>query len=380
MNKIIFKITDKRQYILSHAYKDIDLESIAKNTSKIILFNDNNNFKQKVLSAADAVEIDNNINLNNLYIFPIFYNHAEHEDSLTLWRTEVDNYLNENIELFSKSNIVIALCDPYEASIHLQTTVDNILSKFKINLVVITANKKLFIQKCKIIYNDTWIERFPPRSEIINYNPNKLYINLTRVARYHRCLLVESLINNNLLKIGYNSWGNTYDAFAQYKKLNLNTKIDKQNFDVLDIKNLSEINPNYVVPELHCVNSFLFLNTETTVDRSLLFFSEKTYKPIGIGMPFITLGNPGTLQDLRNRGFLTFSEWFDESYDLDVSIENRIKIIIKNLKKYSKYNFKDLILIRNEMKDVLNYNLSLYKILRKKNYLRENLLLYMKRF
>lgn len=376
--KIIFKIIDERQYKLSHAYKDINLKQISKNTSKIILFDDNNSFQQKILSAGDKVEYDLNFNSNEWYIFPIFYNHAEQIDSLNIWRNEVYNFLLDNKDLLSKKNVVVCICDPYEASTHLAESVENILKKFNFKLLLISANKKLKVQHdlCNVIYNDTWIEKFKPKDQILPYQPKRLYINLNRVARYHRCALMDSLIENDLLKFGYNSWGNTYGAFENYKKNNPNTKIDKQKYDILDIKDLSKINPNYIIPEQHCINSFLFLTTETSVDPNQLFFSEKTYKPIGIGMPFITLGNPGLLEDLRNRGFITFNEWFDENYDNDLRLKTRIDIIIKNLEKYKKYKKNDLQIIRNEMNDILTHNLNLYKIIKRKNYLRENLLVY----
>ena len=54
-----------------------------------------------------------------------------------------------------------------------------------------------------------------------------------------------------------------------------------------------------------------YLTTETHVDNNVLFISEKTYKPISIGMPFMSLGNPGTLEYLRSKGFITFSDWID---------------------------------------------------------------------
>ena len=121
------------------------------------------------------------------------------------------------------------------------------------------------------------------------------------------------------------------------------------------------------------MHSFLYLSTETSVDSENMFFSEKIYKPIGIGMPFITLGNPGTLQDLRNRGFVTFSEWIDETYDNDYNINRRIQIIIENIKKFTTYNRNDLITIRKDMEPILQHNLNLYKMIRSKNILKENL-------
>jgi len=378
MSDIVFKIIDKVQYELSDAYKDIDVENIVQTTSKKRFLNPN---QERVFSAADRVENTNTINPKTFYIFPIFYNHAEHLDTLDLWRNEAKKFIERNKELFKQKNVVVCVCDPYETSRHFIDSVELLAQDFDFEILAITANKR-FNPTCSnvsVIYNDTWLARFLPRQEVINFKPKRLYINLNRVARIHRCMLMDQLIDNDLLKYGYNSWGNTYNNFFNYKEfVNPNTKIEQQKFDVLDIKELSSINPNNSVPEKHCANSFLFLNTETKIESDQLFFSEKVYKPLGIGMPFITLGNPGTLQDLRDRGFITFGDWFDESYDYDYDIQKRISIIVKNIEMYSKYSKKNLVSIRQEMSEITDHNLKLYTALRRKHWLTDNLESYVK--
>ena len=43
--------------------------------------------------------------------------------------------------------------------------------------------------------------------------------------------------------------------------------------------------------------------------------SEKTYKSIAVGKPFVLFGQTGALRCLRSLGYKTFSPWIDESYD-----------------------------------------------------------------
>jgi hypothetical protein len=45
------------------------------------------------------------------------------------------------------------------------------------------------------------------------------------------------------------------------------------------------------------------------------FLTEKTFKAMAWGMPFLFVGNQHSLQRIRDLGFKTFPEWFDESYD-----------------------------------------------------------------
>jgi predicted DNA-binding protein YlxM (UPF0122 family) len=378
MNEVIFKIIDSNQFIHSHAFKDINLEYINKHITKQTFLKDLLDHRV-VFSAVDKTEYDFTVNKENFYLFPFFYNHAENLETLDIWKQAVTNFIQKHRQIFSQKNTKLCICDPYETSSHFVQNVEYIADIYKEDFVVITANKRFQTKNnnVSIIYNDTWIPRFVPFKNILDFIPDKLYINLNRVARHHRCMLMDSLIEHDLLGYGYNTWGDTYEVFASYKSfVNPNTKIDQQTFDVLDIEDLSSINPNYFVPTEYCKHSFLFLNTETKIEHDQLFFSEKVYKPLAIGMPFITLGNPGTLQDLRSRGFLTFNDWFDETYDLDLPLQTRIQIITNNIKKYSKYSLEDLKKIRAEMTETLEHNLNLYRSMYKKNWLKESITTY----
>ena len=71
-------------------------------------------------------------------------------------------------------------------------------------------------------------------------------------------------------------------------------------------------------------NSLLYLVTETVATGRRLHLTEKTFKPIALGMPFIIVGTRGSLKYLRSYGFRTFEGIWDESYDFaedDVRIE-----------------------------------------------------------
>lgn len=55
------------------------------------------------------------------------------------------------------------------------------------------------------------------------------------------------------------------------------------------------------------------------------FVTEKTLKPMIHARPFVVFGDTGTLQKLRQEGFMTFSEFCDEGYDQETDAETRIK-------------------------------------------------------
>ena len=71
--------------------------------------------------------------------------------------------------------------------------------------------------------------------------------------------------------------------------------------------------------------------TETLHENETIFLSEKIFKPIYCCQPFIVFGNPGTLKELHNLGFKTFSDFWDESYDEDYNFTSRLgKIMYMN--------------------------------------------------
>jgi hypothetical protein len=85
------------------------------------------------------------------------------------------------------------------------------------------------------------------------------------------------------------------------------------------------------------VESLLYLVTETVATGQRLHLTEKTFKPIALGMPFVIVGTKGSLEYLRSYGFRTFEGIWDESYDQaedDVRIE-RIASLLRSLDELS---------------------------------------------
>jgi len=83
--------------------------------------------------------------------------------------------------------------------------------------------------------------------------------------------------------------------------------------------------------------SLLYLVTETVASGRRHHLTEKTFKPIALGMPFVIVGTRGSLEYLRSYGFRTFEGIWDESYDDaedDVRIE-RIASLLRSLDELS---------------------------------------------
>jgi len=81
-----------------------------------------------------------------------------------------------------------------------------------------------------------------------------------------------------------------------------------------------------------CAESLLYLVTETVATGRRHHLTEKTFKPIALGMPFMIVGTRGSLEYLRSYGFKTFGDFWDESYDNIADDNERIAAIAKTLK------------------------------------------------
>lgn len=105
---------------------------------------------------------------------------------------------------------------------------------------------------------------------------------------------------------------------------------------------------------------------ETVLDYPYAYITEKTLRPIACKRMFIILGACNSLKLLKNKGFQTFDDFIDESYD---KIEDPIKrfIAVKNeiikicntsldeIKTYMKinsYKFESNFLLLESLQDI----------------------------
>jgi hypothetical protein len=82
----------------------------------------------------------------------------------------------------------------------------------------------------------------------------------------------------------------------------------------------------YIEPRAY-IDTYFSLVTETVFDYPYSFRTEKIWKPVAAGHPFIAVSNRGYYRDLRNLGFRTFDHVIDESFDLIDNNQDRIKRI-----------------------------------------------------
>lgn len=96
-----------------------------------------------------------------------------------------------------------------------------------------------------------------------------------------------------------------------------------------DIVN-GEVNQRYVNYQWYD-DTCLSIVVETSQRANGIPISEKSYKPCAFYHPMLIIGRPGVLNFLKQQGFATFDNIFDESYDHETDFVRRVEMILENL-------------------------------------------------
>lgn len=107
----------------------------------------------------------------------------------------------------------------------------------------------------------------------------------------------------------------------------------------------------FFVPFLQ--KALVYVITETVGNYPYAWFSEKTWKSMSSKLPFMLLGPPHSLKTLKNFGFKTFSDFWNEDYDNLPNTYDRAQVIVKNLVGLKSVNWNQL---HQELLPILDYN------------------------
>lgn len=102
---------------------------------------------------------------------------------------------------------------------------------------------------------------------------------------------------------------------------------------------------------INVVSETLFEN-----HHNLKFITEKTFRAISMGQPFILLAQSNTLELLKKYGFKTFDKWWDESYDLEEDDDTRLNKIKNVILDLDKKSIEELSEMYNQMIPIIIHN------------------------
>lgn len=177
---------------------------------------------------------------------------------------------------------------------------------------------------------------------------DKVFLSYNRKPASHRTKLVCMLNNNDIFDRGHVTMGCLDPTNAVTIAENTNIESADIDGDVgvpNDIRTLG----NHQIWQ----DSFINVVTETVTHGN--FLSEKIWKPIIGKRPFMLVGPPGGLQQLRDWGFKTFNGFWDENYQLGKE-DAQVDAIVKFLVEMADYESVTLKLLYHEMASILDHN------------------------
>lgn len=102
--------------------------------------------------------------------------------------------------------------------------------------------------------------------------------------------------------------------------------------------------------------SWFSVVTETEMRPEPSRITEKPFKPLVNFHPMLVLGNPGALRMVRDFGFATFEEVFDESYDDELDPRKRFDLVYREFTRLCRLDESELLKIEQRIADKLIFN------------------------
>ena len=202
---------------------------------------------------------------------------------------------------------------------------------------------------------------------------DKLFLSLSREDKLPRRFLNYSLHKNKLFNKGLVSHLRIDGDFDL--NTDLKTFSSRADFDVdLYIKYGQEKHSldnleTYQLKDDVCYNYALYshLNKRVLIDLAVesfvtdyLFVTEKLLKPIVFKTPFLLLGAPYTLKYMKHLGFQTFDCVFDESYDEQPVLYDRVNSMLSNLNQLSSLSLQDVIKNFKITEEICEHNYNVF--------------------
>jgi hypothetical protein len=262
---------------------------------------------------------------------------------------------------------------------------ETVLNKFKKSFTIIITHRNYpdsIEQKfnCKIVkvkYAYAYYSRNMLKQSWGEIHPTammKKFLSLNNRAQWNRQALMQFLIKFDLMKYFYFSYW-CEDRYGVGQK----TVYDQTNRIIghtptwfnenLDLEKLYELIPITIKHDQFEINdwsagtdffyqtSFASFVNETYIDENFdPYLSEKAMKPLAYGHPFLLFSSAGALANLRDLGFETFGDIFDESYDLIESPQLRFEHLLREVDRICKLDNATLVDIKTHIIPRLQHN------------------------
>lgn len=246
-----------------------------------------------------------------------------------------------------------------------------------------------FPKKMKMLFWDAFEHQMSEREQNKNYEThrhieiiNKTFLCLNYRYRQHRLDLLLLFYKFGLLDDTYFSMPahnphNRNELYMKHIDKNFLKNLNMTDQDLVQLQSMLPLKVDDLADnhgshgELTMDNkhgltrmyetSIINITTETTAYSNIIAETEKTFKPTLYKQPFILAGAPYSIKYLKNKGYKTFSDWFDEGYDNIEDHRTRMFRITEICKEISEWTKDQKSLFIEETKPILNYNYDLLK-------------------
>ena len=243
-------------------------------------------------------------------------------DLLEGTNTTIDFLTKNNLlEYFTKTNQILIISSGDFSNNTMFVNIDSFL-----DLTANLYNRTISLNQFENIY--------------IKKNKSYNYLCLNKKPRLHRKALIAKLQQRNLL-----------DS-ALWSDLSANIKIPSlvddffndglSNISINATEHCMEWVDGIINPALYTETYFTVV-TETNFEIPHNYCTEKIYKPILMGHPFIAVSNYKFYQHLKDRGYETFESLIDESFDNIENNEDRLTSIVNSIDKLCQQNLNDFL-------------------------------------
>ena len=283
-------------------------------------------------------------------------------------------YVNRELikHLVIDSIIKVILSNPAEGSDTIRTHCDT-----EFHIVDLVKSKKILIigggdmdSSWPCLQYDSFLPKLYDYTENLEAcaRSNEIYNNkikpykflfLNGRARSHRRYLLDRFLNSGLLK--QSIWTNLDHANGPIQYLNSCYEVERYHAQLDTPTDNSFVKQHlfnaewgeiYLKAEPY-IDTYFSVVTETVFNYPYSFRTEKIWKPVAIGHPWIAAANYGYYRDMHNLGFKTFGHVIDESFDLidhNPTRLERIATVVEDLCQ------QDLVKFLEECYTVCKYN------------------------
>jgi hypothetical protein len=263
---------------------------------------------------------------------------------------------------------------------HLHNTV-RLLGLPKYSVIIISGNlnaSQQYTEWCKQHSKEEYIEfqegvewdgkESHPPNVAVKLKDNCLPFNsLNRAHRNHRTEHLYFLAENKLQGlVSGGAWFGTHSIdtpiYQTVEYNHYNTVLTANYPKTIDVTDLVNQVPNLTNNLEIYESSQLTVVTESHFNQTGgLFITEKTFRPLLVGHPFMILGQKGTLKKLKSWGFQTDFDGLDQSYDNIADDSERFAQFHQSLKNWYNIPLEEKKLMLQKWESTIKHNFNHYK-------------------